>query len=236
MIVHDEFGQGSVAWLYARAGIPTASEFGNLVTPKKLEIRSGETFNSYVSRKLAEKWGGPIMGFTSFATDQGGILETEGRAWFEFEHEPIRQVGFITTDDGKVGCSPDGLLKVGGIEFKCPQVENHVRYLLAGKLPDDYLLQVQGCMYVTGEEVWKFVSYRRKFPALVLNVQRDEKVQEAIRDALDLFQQKFDAGWDRLCDLNGGPPPPVVKPEPMVFADDIRAGRAADPDDQGIIP
>ena len=47
--------QGSEAWLRARAGIPTASEFGNLVTPL-WKIRSGDMVDGYLSRKLAERW------------------------------------------------------------------------------------------------------------------------------------------------------------------------------------
>jgi len=230
--IHTDFEQGSALWLYFRAGIPTASEFHHLVTPKKFEVRTGKEMDNYVARKLAEKWGGPIMGFQGGVMDQGHILEDEAIPWYEFEFDQkVRRVGFVTSDDEKIGCSPDGLLEIGGIEIKCPQPEQHVKYLLAGKVPDDYVMQVQGSMHICQCEVWRFVSYRRGFPKLVLNVQRDPAIQEALTDALDLFRMKFDEGWAYLCELNGGPPPPRPKPEPMVFADDITAGRAEEPDD-----
>lgn len=233
MKVITDYEQGSVQWLYARAGIPTASEFHHLVTPKKLQVRSPAQLQRYVNFKLAEKWGGPLLGQPSaWAMEQGKILENEAIPWFDLVHEPIRRVGFIKSDDERIGCSPDGLLAIGGIEFKCPQPHKHVSYLLDKRVPDEYVMQVQGCMLVTGEQVWKFVSYSRKYPKLVLNVQRDEAIMEALSEALDYYHRRFALGWDYLCELNGGPPEPVAVPEKMVFADDIAAGRAEDPDSQ----
>ena len=49
--------QGSIEWMQARAGIPTASEFDNLVTPK-WEVRTGQMPKTYLARKLAEWWQG----------------------------------------------------------------------------------------------------------------------------------------------------------------------------------
>jgi len=202
-----------------RAGIPTASEFGHLVTPKTFKVRDGKEMDSYVARKLAEAWGGPIMGFQGGVMDQGTILESEAIPWFEFEFDTqVRRVGFITSDDGKMGCSPDGWVDGDyGIEIKCPQPEQHVRNLLAGKVPDNYLMQVHGSMLITKTGLWKFISYRRGFPKLILNVQRDEAIEEALTDALELFHMKFKVGWDYLCELNGGAPEPRTKP---VSADD----------------
>ena len=111
MKIH-EAAQGTQAWLEARAGIPTASEFDALITPL-WKIRTGEGVTSYIARKLAEKWGGPLPSFggsgqISWAMEQGQILETEVIPWYEYETgEQIQRVGFITTDDEKAGCSPD---------------------------------------------------------------------------------------------------------------------------------
>lgn len=209
MIVHREYEQGSEAWLRARSEIPTASEFGNLITPKG-EIRKGQMPQSYLAEKLAQKWlGGPLPGFGSWATEQGGIREGEAIPWFCFEHSvQIDRVALCTSDDGRVGCSPDGLIgDDGGIEVKCPGAAVHVKYLLSGTIPDDYIPQVQGSLFVTGRPQWTFLSYFPKFPALVLQVEPDAEFQEHLAEALALFLAKFESGWQRLCDLNGGPPP-----------------------------
>lgn len=218
MKVHD-VAQRSVEWGMLRAGIPTASEFDNLVTPEG-KVRTGQMPESYLCKKVAEYWlGGPLLTFNTYDMDAGTILEEEAIPWLAFEYGwEISRPGFITTDDGKVGCSPDGwLMSTGksGIEIKCPAPETHVKYLRAAQCPADYRAQVQGSMWVTGEPHWKFVSYRRRFPQLVLTVERDEAMQQAITDALAVFLAKFEAGKKRLIELNGGPPKRYVQQPPQ---------------------
>lgn len=187
--------QGSSEWIQARLGLPTASEFEELVTPK-WEVKAGLGPTSYLYRKLAEK----IMGFaindaSSFAMEQGSIAEHEARPFYEFVYEtPIQTVGFITTDDGRIGCSPDGLIgDDNGIEIKCPQPHTHLQYLLEGGVPKAYLAQVHGAMLVTGRPRWTFLSYSRQFPPLIVEVKRDEKIQAVLNEALEEFLERFDA-------------------------------------------
>lgn len=208
--------QQTVEWMQARAGIPTASEFDNLVSPTG-EVREGRMPQTYMHQKLAEWWcGGPIASLNVFDMEQGKVLEEEAIPWYELEYgEPIQRVGLITTDDSLVGCSPDGLLgDNSGIEIKCPAIHTHIGYLMAGVLPPEYRHQVQGCLYVTGRESWKFVSYRRRLPALVLTVKPEEKYQMAIAEALERFIAAFDKAKDKLIAINGGPPKRPAKPTP----------------------
>lgn len=213
MILRTQYAQHSVEWMLARSGIPTASEFSQLLTPK-FEIRTGDMPRTYLSKKVAEAWqGGPLPGFNTWDMEQGSILEDQAVPWYELEYgEKVERVGFITTDDGRIGCSPDGLLTGdpirgdGGIEIKCPEMHTHVGYLLAGELPPPYSVQVHGSMYVTGRSWWKFLSYRRHFPPLLLTVHRDKAMQEKIAEALEQFLGRFDRAMERLTELNGGPP------------------------------
>lgn len=236
-----ECEQGSCAWLEARAGVVTASEADALITPT-YQVSKAKTVDTYAARKLAEKWGGPLPQPKVFDMEQGQILEREARGWYQFTRGKVEEVGFMTTDDGRAGCSPDGIMMSGpfqkGLELKCPASPAHVAYLLAGEVPPDYRVQVQFSLWVSGFPSWEFVSYRRQFPPLILTVEPDEKAQEAIADALELFYEKFDAGWARLVELNDGKEPP--KREPMKFADDIASGRTEDyqtPDTgEGITP
>lgn len=206
MKIHNEFQQNSLEWLIARLGIPTASEFDNLVTPK-WEIRKGEMPATYLSKKLAEAWSrSPLPGFSTIDMELGHVKEEEAVPWYEFEFsETIERVGFITTDDGRVGCSPDGLIGAdGGIEIKCPAPHTHVKYLLGGELPKDYAAQVQGCMFVTDRQWWRFLSYCRGFPPLILFIERDDAAQKSIAEALGLFLDKLHAGMARLQKINAG--------------------------------
>ncbi len=240
MIIHNEYGQGSVAWLEARAGLVTASEADAIISPT-YKVRDSKGIDAYVSRKLAEKWGGPLPQPKVFAMEQGNILEDEAIPFYAFEFGvKVERIALITTDDGRAGCSPDGVLVKGsskqGLECKCPSSPVHVAYLLAGQVPEEYRAQVHFSLWVSGFPSWEFVSYRRQFPPLIITVEPETKAQEAIGTALELFYAKFDASWARLVELNGGKEP--AKREPMRFADDIAAGRTTeyDPNANEIIP
>lgn len=188
--------QGSPEWHALRLGIPTASDFGQLLTPE-FKIRTGQMPDSYLHQKLCEKLLGfsPKGDFTSFEMGQGVILEGEARPYYEFTYDvKVETPGFCTTDSGRVGCSPDGLIGAdSGLEIKCPRPERALRYLLDGDVPPEYRAQVHGCMYVTGRPRWVFMSYSRQFAPLVVTVERDPKINAAIEAALSLFLERFDS-------------------------------------------
>jgi hypothetical protein len=163
---------------------------------------------TYLARKVAEAWGGPLPGFNSIDMEFGKVLEQEAVPFFEFTTgTPVNRVGFVTTDDGRVGCSPDGLIgDDGGIEVKCPDAHTHVKYLFSGELPKDYAAQGHGSMFVTGRAWWHFLSYRRNFPPLSIVVKRDESIQAKIRDAVEPFLERFADSMAMIEKLNGAPP------------------------------
>lgn len=209
--------QGSQEWLEARAGVVTASEVDELVSPTG-EIRTGDKPKNYLARKLAEKWQGPLPATSFWNAEQGHIGEGDAIGWYEFKFNvEVQRVGFITTDDGLFGVSPDGLLirPEQGLEIKSPGGPAQVRYLLNGKVPPDYVGQVQMALWVTKYPLWRFISKRNPYPVLMVDVAPDEKYQDALSEALEAFTVKFAAGWDRLLELNQGPPPKRI---PMVFS------------------
>lgn len=197
--------QGSEDWLKARLGRPTASEFDQILTVE-FKTRTGDMFTSYVARKVAEAWRGELLpGFSgSWSTEQGELREEQARSWAVFELDmPIKTVGFVVGDDGRCGCSPDGLVgEDSGVEIKSPEAHTHVRYVMDGELPKCYAAQVHGCIYVTGRPSWTFISYRRKFPPVVIPVARDEEICKRIGEALQKFYAAFDAAFERLNELS----------------------------------
>ncbi len=221
MIIH-QVAQQSVDWMILRSGKPTASEFDNLISPT-WKVRTGETPKSYLAAKLAEAWlGGPLITFNTFDMDQGNLIESEARPWLALElNIDIKQVGFITDDSERIGCSPDGIAGEVGVEIKSPQPTQHVKNLLNGAVPPEHLAQVHGGMFVTGFQEWIYCSYRRNFPNLVLRIKRDQEIQDQISAALDEFLTRFDLAMARLEEINGGPPRrkplPRVNQEPEPF-------------------
>lgn len=196
--------QGSVQWLEVRLGIPTASEFGNILTPE-FKVREGEMPKTYLATKIAEAWlGHPLLDLNTFSVEQGTILEEECLPWLKLETDwPIERVGFILSDNEFAGCSPDGIVGDSfGLEIKCPAPHTHVKYLLNGVVPKEYLPQIYGGMWVTGLTRWKFVSYRRKMPALILEVERDEAIMRKIGEAVTKFHEEMTKAMNRLEELN----------------------------------
>ncbi len=198
--------QMTIEWIRLHFGIPSAAALDQLLTPN-FELRKGEMPNTYVCKKVAEViQNRPVIDLStsSFMMEQGMILESEARPWFELEYDKkVKTVGFITTDDGRCGCSPDGLIEGEdcGIEIKCPSAPIHVKYLVNGALPKEYACQVMGSMFVTGFKKWIFVSYRRGFPALVLEIHRDEKAISMIRAAINQFHGDFDRAMERISNI-----------------------------------
>lgn len=203
--------QGSDEWLQLRAGLVTASELDSLVSPTG-KIRTGDGVQTYLARKLAERWhGGPLQTFSGGAMEQGSILEDEAIPFLELElNVDLQRPGFLTVDDGSFGCSPDAVAIYGcepyGLEIKCPEPTHHVKWLLLDDVPSDHYMQCMGGMYVTGYTEWAFVSYRRGFPKLIQIVRRDAELMNTIEDALAKFNKSMDDGWKMLVDKNGGPP------------------------------
>ena len=198
MIIHD-VEQGSEAWHKLRIGRPTASKFGEIISPKKLQPSASA--EKYMHQLLAE-WiiGQPCNMVSNKFMERGTELEPEARKLYELLHHNVDQIGFCTTDDGLVGCSPDGLIgKDGGLEIKCPMAPTHVKYLLdPAKLYEDYKLQVQGSIFVTGRSWWDMWSYAPGMPGVIYRVEPDDVVQNALSAHLKIFTQELEIFKQRL--------------------------------------
>lgn len=227
-IIHH-CSQNSPEWLSLRLGRVTASELSSIVTPdfKIRKAKSGagysEGFWTYVYEKVAEKFRGQLNpGFSSFATDQGAMREDEAIPWYELTHDvEVARVGFIEHESGLFGASPDGLIQwttgsatidpsplmsihfSGGLEIKCPaNPAIHLRYLDEGVVPPHHFAQVHGGMYASGLDSWVFMSYCPTMPKLIVEVRRDEEIQEKIDAALMSFYVEFNLTLERLKEAN----------------------------------
>jgi putative phage-type endonuclease len=196
--------QRSEEWFAIRKSVLiTASEMGVFLT-KNCAKSAGARLN-LITKKLAE----PIYSDESLSgfeflmelrakeekameynipVQRGNALEPEARAMYEkITGHQVSEVGFITDDEERFGCSPDGLIYpigkqtkssqydgVHGVEIKCPIPETHMKWLLAGGLPEEHKCQVHGSMAVTGLSRWDFVSYCPGLPPLIVRVERDE--------------------------------------------------------------
>ena len=176
MILYENVKQGSEAWDQLRLGIPTASAFHRIMTPKTRKLSSQS--EGYMHQLLAE-WifGQPLETFESPWMERGKALEAEAVRYYEMERDcTAREVGFCLTDDRMVGASPDRLVgDVGLLEIKCPSPAVHVGFMLTRAADQEYLCQLQGQLWVSEREWVDIQSYCPPFPSVVIRVPRDEK-------------------------------------------------------------
>jgi hypothetical protein len=154
-IIHDVI-QGSPEWLALRLGIPTASAFHKVITAVKGDL--SKSARKYAQALVAETLLGHSLESqpSTWAMQRGKDLEPLARAAYARENNvEVRQVGFVTTNDGHVGASPDGLI-VGarrGVEIKCLLDDSHFAAFIDGP-GDDFKQQVQGNLGVCELAEW----------------------------------------------------------------------------------
>lgn len=186
--------QGSPEWFAVRRGVPTASRFSSIITPKYGEYAAAaETYINQLIDELmrpqeSEQFGGNLH------TQRGKDMEPEARELYAFEHDVVpQQVGFIKNDAGTLGCSPDSLIGTdGGLEIKCPDGPTHVKWLRAGGVPDEHKPQVHGSLIITGRAWWDFLSYCPGYQPLLVRVHPDG-FTEKLRAHLDRFLTEYHA-------------------------------------------
>lgn len=200
MIVHD-VAQSSPEWLDLRCGIPTASQFKRIITAKTEKPSAGA--DKYLDELMAEHIDGHIDGFDSEFMERGKKLEAEAANWYALQHDidPVI-VGFVTTDDGDIGCSPDRLIgDEGGLEIKVPALTTHIGY---ERNPDSlvaaYRPQVYGCMWLCERLWWDILSYNPAMQSVCVRVTREDEYMAKLIDAVTKFSERLETERKELID------------------------------------
>lgn len=205
--------QGSAEWFRLRSGVPTASCFDQVMTPKTL--KPSEARKKYACRLIAER----LLNWQAESLETIRHIE-EGRA-----NEPLaigqlnvltgarsERVGFVTTNDGRFGASPDRA--IGGhpnvsvedgslsvvIEAKCPTVPKQMEYLLLGD-NDAYRCQQQGQLYVAEADKAIFFSFNPRMPEHFVEDGRDEDFIAKLADCLERFHDELSEMMERARQL-----------------------------------
>jgi hypothetical protein len=186
--------QGSTGWYEARMGRPTASNFHKIVTPKGEPSKQAV---KYLYRLLAERLLHETMddeiGFVQWVA-RGKEQEPNAVAMFNFTNEvELEPGGFVTTNDGRLGASPDRMLRnmSEGVEIKCPAPWTQLEYLFDGP-GDDYKPQVQGQILVGEFRAVHFYAWHPQMPPLHKVTVPDRNYQGVLRSALSSFCDALD--------------------------------------------
>lgn len=196
-----ECEQRSPEWFAARLGIPTASAFKSIITPGGERSKSAD---GYANELLAEILAGEqLESFESPWMTRGREFEEEAaQAYGMITERKLLKVGFVTNDDGTMGCSPDRLVDDDGLlEVKVPSPANHVHYLLTRKLDRDYFPQLQGQLYVTGRQWVDWMSYHSKLPPCIIRVYRNDEYIAALDQFMGYFLEGLKVKCERMREL-----------------------------------
>lgn len=201
-IIDDSFLQGSGEWFAARAGNPGASGMNKIITSRGEPSKQAQDYlyqlaGEYITGKCEET-------FQSLHMKEGLIRESKARMTFELVNLfEVRQVGIVFADDRSCHASPDGLIgETEGLEIKCPMMKTHIRYLLDGKLPTDYFVQVQSSMFICSRPVWWFISWYPGLDPFTIKVEADLRFHVKLKELLEEFCFNLAVMVRKLKELN----------------------------------
>lgn len=200
-----EVAQGSPEWHQARAGVITASK---VVDARQLVManginkgKPGAKCENYAFQLALERIAGaPLQDdrFETFAMRRGHELEPDARKAHEALGVVVRRAGFVTTEDGRIGASVDGLIEPrGASEYKCLVAADGLREILVSEDLSAFTDQMQTGLLVTEREYMHFGLYCPALEsigtALTLRlVWRNDAYIKAMQRDLATFQAMVD--------------------------------------------
>lgn len=187
-VIHD-VEQNSDEWFQCRLGIPTASEVATI-------LAGGKGRKTYMMNLAAERITGKMK--NSFAgnahTRRGHEDEKTALEIYALSSgDELWDAGFVTTNDGRVGASPDSMINADGLaECKSKNPEFFIPVLLSQQVPTQHEPQIMTQLYVAECDWAMFICYCEGFTPVTIRVDRDEKRIKQIADALDKFNDELD--------------------------------------------
>lgn len=180
--------QGSEEWMSARAGIPTSSSFGLIVTTKGKPSKQRQ---KYLYTLAGERiTGKKEETYQNAAMSRGIEMEAEARSLYEIINDvKVDQVGICYPDEKKLcASSPDGIVGTEGlVEIKCPMLSTIVSYHINDGFVENYYQQLQGQLLVTGRKWVDVMAYYPAMPPIILRVKRDDWFLETLKSELESF-------------------------------------------------
>lgn len=192
--------QRSPEWYAARAGIPTASEFSTVLAQGRTKGSESVTRRRYIHKLAGER----ITGEAAESYDNGFMtrgreMEPQAREDYAFIHDAEPQlVGFVTTDDGSAGCSPDSLIAdSGALEIKTAAPHILLEHMFKGEFPAEHKAQCQGVLWIAEREWIDLLIYWPKMKPFIVRAHRDEQYIADLAAAVAAFNAEVAAVVDQ---------------------------------------
>ena len=192
-VYHNTIEQGTEEWHALRCGMLTASTMKLILTPT-LKVANNDKTRAHAWELAAQR----VTGYTepTFINDamlRGINDEPLARDLYSEKYSPVTECGYITTEiEGfTVGYSPDGLVGDDGlIEVKSRSQKGQIETIVSKSVPDEFVMQLQTGLLITGRKWIDFISYCGGMPMFVLRVEPDDIIQDAIIKAIVDFESK----------------------------------------------
>lgn len=201
MKIH-EIEQGTDAWQKARLGIVTCSNMHKIISPTGKESTQAEKYmlcliGEQLTGESGETWNG------NKHSERGKAWEDEAAEYYTMlKGVELKKIGFCTTDDGFIGCSPDRFIADDGmLEIKTAIPSVMIEYYLSDKIEQDHRPQTQGGLYVTGRKWIDTLLYHPLMKPIIVRSDRNEsyitsmsgmttRFQKGMHDKLSLLRNK----------------------------------------------
>lgn len=179
--------QRSPEWYSAKAGVFSASCFGDLMATIKSGVAAGR--RNLVARIAVERMTGVMVeSYQNAAMLRGIELEEAARAAYEAHRgDLVMEAGFALHDTlDFAGASVDGLCGDDGlVELKCPDsMGKHMDALMHGLHATEYRWQIQGQLWIADRAWCDAVSYDPRWPThlrlAIVRVPRDDVAIKAL--------------------------------------------------------
>jgi hypothetical protein len=215
IIYHHNLVQGTDEWFAARLGMITSSVVKNLVTTKTLKVSTAETAKKHMWELLAQRITGNVdPSFDGWNVQRGHEEEVQACIEYGRHFAPVDACGFITNDQWgfPLGYSPDGLVGDDGLVECKSRIQKYqaqlvVEHLPNGTIPDEFVLQVQTGLLVTGRKWCDFLSRSNGWSLVRIRVYPDPAVQAAILVAAKTIEAQLQAwqiAYANIAEATGG--------------------------------
>lgn len=149
---------------------------------------NGKGLVTYIREKMCSLYSASDdVNYTNSSMKNGVEQESVAKMLYEFETgNKVVDIGFVVYDD-YVGCSPDGYVKDGLIEIKCPTNKVYFDLLLDKKIDSKYEWQMQMQMLVCDKLWCDYVVYNPNFKQQLF-IKRVFKDEEKIKKLMIGFE------------------------------------------------
>jgi len=199
----DNAAQGSDAWLSVRKGRITGSRFRDAMDrTSKGELTSKAKL--YALDTARERFGGsaaPV--YVNAAMRTGTEQEPLARAEYEAETgNVVLEAGFAYTDDGRFGCSVDGLVGEDGmVEIKTMVSSDTLFTAMVDGDHSAYMAQIVGSLWILGRQWCDLILWAPDLPIggmKIVRIQRDEAAVKRLAAGLLAFDAVVEGHFARL--------------------------------------